>query len=137
MLILAALWVCAEIPSLAWGLRGYRIASQALGFVVMCLMFAIIRREVDRAADITLDVIAQALVGYLLIGIACMAIYAVANLIDGKIFAPPLGNDQMASFEYFSFSTLTSLGSGVRHLASLLAMARIPSLDERADRNLD
>jgi voltage-gated potassium channel len=112
VLVLAALWICAEIPSLVWGLRGYRIASQVLGFAVMCLMFAIVRREVDRAADITLDVIAQALVGYLLIGIAWMAIYAVANLIDGRIFAPPLRSDQMASFEYFSFSTLTSLGSG-------------------------
>ncbi len=112
VLVLAALWICTDIPSLLWGLRGYRIASQALGFGVMCLMFAIIRREVDRAADITLDVIAQALVGYLLIGIAWMAIYAIANLIDGNIFVPPLRNDQLASFEYFSFSTLTSLGFG-------------------------
>jgi Ion channel len=112
VLILAVPWICTDILSVLWGLRGYRIASQALGFAVMCLMFAIIRREVDRADEITLDVIAQALVGYLIIGIAWMAIYAVANLLDGKIFAPPLRNDQMASFEYFSFSTLTSLGSG-------------------------
>ena len=38
-------------------------------------MFAIIRREVDRADEITEDVIAQALVGYLIIGIAWMAVY--------------------------------------------------------------
>jgi voltage-gated potassium channel len=78
----------------------------------MRLMFEIIRREVDRADEITLDVITQALVGYLIIGIAWMAIYAVANLLDVKIFAPPSRNDQMASFAYFSFSTLTSLGPG-------------------------
>src|SRR5208337_3507405 len=55
VLVLAALWICTDIPSLALGVRGYRIASLALGFAVMCLMFAIIRREVDRAEEITLD----------------------------------------------------------------------------------
>ena len=112
MLVLSALWIGIYIPSLLLGARGYRIASEALGFAIICLMFVIIRREVDRAEEITLDVIAQALVGYLIIGMAWMQIYAVANVIDGKIFAPPLPNNQMASFEYFSFATLTALGSG-------------------------
>ena len=36
----------------------------------------------------------------------------MAHRLDGKIFSPPLPNDHIASFEYFSFSTLTSLGFG-------------------------
>lgn len=112
VLAVSAIWFCVYLAGIISSACGWHIVSHILGFAGICLMFTIIRREVDRADEITQDVIAQALVGYLIIGIAWMQVYAVANLIDGKIFSPPLPNDHMASFEHFSFSTLTSLGFG-------------------------
>jgi hypothetical protein len=92
----ACCWVCAATAS----------PRRLLGFAVMCLMFTIIRREVSGADEITLDVIAQALVRYLIIGIAWIAIYAVANLIDGKIFASSLQNDQNGKLRIFQLIDL-------------------------------
>jgi len=91
-----------------------RTAGAAFAWIAAMLLFAVILilREVLTAKDVTLQSIFGALSAYLVIGLMFAAGYATMSAFGG---APFFANGQpgsTATFQYFSFTTLTTVGYG-------------------------
>jgi hypothetical protein len=84
-------------------------------WAALVLLFAvvIIVREVIRVPEVTLQSIAGAVSAYMILGLMFAAIYAaIDHFSGGSFFARGQPDHGVKTFQYFSFTTLTTLGYG-------------------------
>ena len=84
--------------------------------ILLLLTVVLIVRQVLLLPDVTIQSIFGALSAYLLIGLMFASFYsAISHLAPGPFFSPgqlPHGRPNTTIFQYFSFTTLTTLGYG-------------------------
>jgi Ion channel len=80
--------------------------------LVLLLSIALILRRVLARPDITVQSIYGAISAYMILGLMFAAVYSAISHFDGSTFFANgrVGNTQ--TFQYFSFTTLTTLGYG-------------------------
>ena len=112
------------------GLTGLGAASAWTGVLLLLIVVAVVR-QILAASLVTLQSIYGAISAYLIIGLMFSAFYsAMYYLHDRTFFAQAVTGNVRSVFQYFSFTTLTTLGygdftaasSGGRAVAMLEAM---------------
>jgi hypothetical protein len=93
---------------------GSAAAGAAFAWITAMLLFAVILilREVLIGKDVTLQSIFGAISAYLIIGLMFAAGYAAMNALGGAPFFADGQPGNAATFQYFSFTTLTTVGYG-------------------------
>ncbi|GAA4843722.1 hypothetical protein GCM10023221_22410 [Luteimicrobium xylanilyticum] len=83
-------------------------------FVTAMLLVTLVSTlsRVLRHRRVTLQTIAGALSAYLLVGMMFSTVFAVVSWLGPHPFFAGGGNEDLRSFQYFSFSTLTTTGYG-------------------------
>ena len=111
------------------GLVGRGVASAWTALLLLAIVIMILR-QILAADAVTLRSIFGAISAYLIIGLMFSAIYAAIYFLHNQAFFADHERGISANFQYFSFTTLTTLGygdftaaaSGGRALAMLEAM---------------
>ncbi len=111
------------------GLAGRGVASIWTALVLMVIV-VMIMRQILAAQTVTLQSIFGAISTYLIIGLMFSAIYAAIYFLHNQHFFADNRTGDLSNFQYFSFTTLTTLGygdftaagSGGRAVAMLEAM---------------
>ena len=93
------------------GLTGRGIASIWTALLLLVIV-AMIMRQILAADTVTLQSIFGAISTYLIIGLMFAAIYAAIYFLHNQIFFADNRAGNVAHFQYFSFTTLTTLGYG-------------------------
>jgi hypothetical protein len=80
----------------------------------LMLLFAVVLivRRVLEQSEVTLQSIFGAVSAYMIIGLMFAAIYAAIYRFTGSFFVQGTRHDDLKTFQYFSFTTLTTLGYG-------------------------
>ncbi|WP_425814258.1 potassium channel family protein [Luteimicrobium sp. DT211] len=90
--------------------------AAGIGTVFVTVMLVVtlvsILGRVLRHPHVTLQSIAGALSAYLLVGMTFSAVFAVVSWLGPHPFFAGGGNENVRSFQYFSFTTLTTTGYG-------------------------
>lgn len=89
--------------------RGVASAWKAL---LLLVIVAMIMRQILIARAVTLQSIYGAISTYLIIGLMFSAIYGAIYFLHGRQFFAPHEQGTSSNFQYFSFTTLTTLGYG-------------------------
>jgi ion channel len=80
---------------------------------MLLLAVVLIVRQVIGLPEVTMQSICGAVSGYLILGLMFAAIYAaIDHFSGGSFFAPGQRDNGLKTFQYFSFTTLTTLGYG-------------------------
>jgi voltage-gated potassium channel Kch len=91
-------------------------AGRALTFiwttVLLLLTVLVLIRQILLMPTVTLQSIYGAVSAYLMIGLMFAAIYAASYYLNGRAFFAGNESGTAATFQYFSFTTLTTLGYG-------------------------
>ncbi|HEX5190106.1 MAG TPA: potassium channel family protein [Streptosporangiaceae bacterium] len=111
------------------GLVGRGVASAWTALVLLVIVVMILR-QILAAEAVTLQSIFGAISTYLIIGLMFSALYAAIYYLNNRHFFANHQPGHPSSFQYFSFTTLTTLGygdftaagSGGRAVAMLEAM---------------
>src|ERR1035437_4778265 len=90
---------------------GYGAAEIWKALILLLTAVLIVRRVLDRPT-VTLQSIYGALSAYLIIGLMFAACYAAMGHLDGAPFFADAQPASTQTFQYFSFTTLTTLGYG-------------------------
>jgi hypothetical protein len=93
------------------GNTGRGVAAVWSGLLLLLMVITIVR-QILSAPEVTLQSIYGAICAYLIIGLMFSAFYGAMYYLHDRTF---FANDQMgdaANFQYFSFTTLTTLGYG-------------------------
>ena len=93
------------------GIIGRGIAS-AWGGVLLLFIVVIVLRQILAAPAVTVQSIYGVLSAYLIIGLMFAAFYGAMYYFSGKTFFAAGQPGSSANFQYFSFTTLTTLGYG-------------------------
>jgi Ion channel len=93
------------------GTIGRGVASLWAGLLLLVIV-AIILREILSAPAVTVQSIYGALSAYLIIGLMFSAFYAAMYYFNGRSFFAAGQQGSSSNFQYFSFTTLTTLGYG-------------------------
>jgi hypothetical protein len=80
--------------------------------VLLLLIVVFLIRQILLMPDVTVQSIYGAISAYLIIGLMFAAIYAAMYYLNGRVFFAPNEVGNAATFQYFSFTTLTTLGYG-------------------------
>lgn len=86
------------------------VAIWAAGLLLITVVLLI--RQILMMPTVTIQSIFGAVSAYLIIGLAYASIYAAAYYLHGRTFFAAGQPGQPATFQYFSFTTLTTLGYG-------------------------
>jgi hypothetical protein len=90
--------------------------GQALTFIwttlLLLLTVLVLIRQILMMPTVTLQSIYGAVSAYLIIGLMFAAIYAASYYLNGRTFFAGNRQATAATFQYFSFTTLTTLGYG-------------------------
>jgi Ion channel len=89
-----------------------RGAADAWAGLLLLLMVVVILRQILAAPEVTLQSIYGAISAYLIIGLMFAAFYGAMYYLDGGRFFAENEPASAANFQYFSFTTLTTLGYG-------------------------
>lgn len=89
-----------------------RGAADIWAGVLLFLMVVLILRQILAAPTVTLPSIYGAISAYLIIGLMFAACYAAMYFLGGEHFFAGNEHASSANFQYFSFTTLTTLGYG-------------------------
>ncbi len=111
------------------GLTGRGVAAAWTALLLLAIV-ATILRQILAASEVTIQSIYGAISAYLIIGLMFSAMYSAIYFLHGKHFFAHNAAGDPFDFQYFSFTTLTTLGygdftaadSGSRALAMLEAM---------------
>ena len=87
------------------------VAQVWTGLVLLATVVTIVRR-VLASSSVTLQSIYAALSAYIIIGLMFAAFYGAMNRLGGAAFFANSQPDDIKTFQYFSFTTLTTLGYG-------------------------
>jgi hypothetical protein len=80
--------------------------------VLLLLAVLLLIRQILLMPTVTLQSIFGAVSAYLMIGLMFAAIYSASYYLSGRTFFSPNEPGSPATFQYFSFTTLTTLGYG-------------------------
>jgi Ion channel len=97
--------------SLTAGDEGTGIANLWTGLILLFAVGVIVRRVLS-LGTVTIQSIYGAISAYLIIGLMFAAFYAAIDHLTGHAFFEPGRGDNTQTFQYFSFTTLTTLGYG-------------------------
>jgi len=103
--ILALLSYLKDVPSLD-------MLSNILGGLLLAYTAAIILFHLFREDRITGDMIMGAICAYFLMGLVWAFVYSTLELFQPGSFQMPQGTVNQATFAYYSYVTLTTLGYG-------------------------
>jgi hypothetical protein len=123
---LVALALALPAATLLWAEQGGRSEPSAAVWVLFALfvvfLLVVVSRDVLRAVRVTADTIQGAVAVYLLLALVWAVAYTILNSLDpgafqlsvadsARVQSTRAGGD-MATFVYFSFVTLTTMGYG-------------------------
>jgi hypothetical protein len=97
--------------SLATGDEGTGVANLWAGLILLFAVGVIVRRVLS-LGTVTMQSIYGAISAYLIIGLMFAAFYAAIDHLSGHAFFEAGRGDNTQTFQYFSFTTLTTLGYG-------------------------
>ena len=98
--------------SLTTGDEGTGVANVWTGLILLFAVVVIVRRVLS-FDTVTIQSIYGVLSAYLIVGLMFAAFYAAIDHLTGTpFFVPGQGKDITQNFQYFSFTTLTTLGYG-------------------------
>ena len=80
-------------------------------FMLLFAVVLIVRRVIDQP-EVSLQSIFGAVSAYMILGLMFAAIYAAMDRFGGSFFLQGASHDDLKTFQYFSFTTLTTLGYG-------------------------
>ena len=80
--------------------------------VLLLLIVVVLIRQVLSMPEVTVQSIYGAISAYLIIGLMFSAIYSSMYYLNGRVFFTGNQVGNSATFQYFSFTTLTTLGYG-------------------------
>jgi hypothetical protein len=109
---LAAGSVATLAVLVAGSTNGVRGAASLWVALVLAATIVLVVRHVLRHPVVTLQTIAGALSAYLLIGLMFAEVYTAMSRLDGRPFFAGGQLPDSATVQYFSFTTLTTLGYG-------------------------
>ncbi len=93
------------------GLTGRGVASAWTALLLLAIV-ATILRQILAASVVTMQSIYGAISAYLIIGLMFSAVYSAIYFLHGRQFFANNAPSHPADFQYFSFTTLTTLGYG-------------------------
>jgi hypothetical protein len=93
------------------GLVGRGAASVWTGALLLAIVITILR-QILAAPQVTLESIFGAISAYLIIGLMFSAFYAAMYFLNARHFFAHNEAGNISDFQYFSFTTLTTLGYG-------------------------
>jgi hypothetical protein len=97
----------------AGGMKGLATLNAVLSLVVMGLLAGVVLLQVFREGPMTLHRVQGAVAVYLLVGLMWAAVYELIALHwPGAFQLPDAASWSPSNLEYFSFSTLTTVGYG-------------------------
>ena len=106
--MLLAVWLYHFFPRQPIIVSGEFFGMLFLGFVIICMLGFIFREE-----EVTREVIQMAIAVYLLMAVMWAFAYSILDFFYPDAFAAPGGpREEVYSFLYFSFITITTLGYG-------------------------
>ena len=117
--LVVALWIPLELHLWTLDTRVGRVVQDTMtsGFLLWVLI--VVLREVFRAGTSEVDAVVGALCGFLLILMTFMRVHGLIEALhpdsyrtDGQPFSARSGAMMLASFQYFSTITLTTVGFG-------------------------
>jgi voltage-gated potassium channel len=126
MLWIAVIWLSAFIDWHSWQWLAQLIAYGGRSIFLFTIIVFMLR-HILRSREINLDLIFAAISIYLFIGMAFALLYRINTVLDPDALSVQIHEqaNQFATFIYFSFVTLTTLGYGdilpVSHFARTLA----------------
>ncbi|HEV2372450.1 MAG TPA: potassium channel family protein [Streptosporangiaceae bacterium] len=103
--------VGAMLAALTGTRTGYGISDVWKGLVLLLSAVLIVRRVLARPT-VTIQSIYGALSAYLIVGLMFAALYAAMQHLSGSSFFVDREAGNTQTFQYFSFTTLTTLGYG-------------------------
>lgn len=112
--ITAGLVVCVALIAISASLRtdtGHALTA-IWTTVLLLLTVMVLVRQILLMPSVTLQSIFGAVSAYLIIGMLFAAIYSAIYYLDGRAFFTGNEPGNSATFQYFSFTTLTTLGYG-------------------------
>jgi Ion channel len=92
--------------------RAAGVAYLWMALVLMCAAGLVLYRVLASGHDVTLQSIFAAISAYMIMGLMFAALYAAISKFDGGIFFADGNAGNIKTFQYFSFTTLTTLGYG-------------------------
>jgi ion channel len=105
-----------SVPALALALTQANDAGAGAAFlwiaVILLLAVVIIVRRVIAQPSVTLQSIYGAVSAYMIIGLMFAAVYGAVSQFSGGAFFAHGSPGNLKTFQYFSFTTLTTLGYG-------------------------
>jgi Ion channel len=113
LMIAAAIGGSAIAITLALTHSSGAVGGVGFGWGAVMLLFAValIIRRVLEQPDVTLQSIFGAVSAYMILGLMFAATYAAVYHFSGQFFVQR-GHNDLKTFQYFSFTTLTTLGYG-------------------------
>jgi ion channel len=90
---------------------GRGVASIWTGLLLLAIVVTILRQTLT-ASEVTLQSIYAVISAYLIIGLMYAAFYAAMYYLSGRTFFANRQSGNSSTFQYFSFTTLTTLGYG-------------------------
>jgi hypothetical protein len=88
------------------------IAAGTLGLIIAAVVPLVILRHIVRSAEVTIRLVLGAIVVYLLIGLCYSSAYPILAGLTGEPFFVQVTDPTSATFIYFSYTTLTTVGFG-------------------------
>jgi hypothetical protein len=109
VLPLAGLWMLAHVLELL--LRRYYY-SPYIGFLLNISVAIGILSKFEEKREVTRNLIAEAVIGYLVIAVGFSQVYWILNQVLPHSFNPPVPATEQSTYLYFSLTTLTTVGFG-------------------------
>jgi voltage-gated potassium channel len=109
VLPLVALWMLSHVLELFVG-RYY--FSPYIGLALSCAVVVGIVSKFEDKCEVTRNLIAEAVIGYLVIAVAFSQVYWILNRTFANAFTPPVSHAESSTYLYFSLTTLTTVGFG-------------------------
>jgi len=111
--ILVAGAVAASALALFTGdTRASEVAVGTIGFAIAAVVPVVILRRIAQSAEITYRLVIGALVVYLLLGLCYAYVFALIALLGGEPFFVQTAAPTSATYLYFSYVTLSTVGYG-------------------------
>jgi hypothetical protein len=109
VLPLAGLWMISHIVEIF--LAKYYF-SPYIGFLLSCAVAVGILSKFEEAREISRNLIAEAVISFLVIAVGFSQIYWILNRVLSHAFTPPVPASEQSTYLYFSLTTLTTAGFG-------------------------
>jgi Ion channel len=109
VLPLAALWMVCHVIELLF-LRYY--FSPYVGLLLNIAVVVGILAKFEEKREVTRNLIAEAVISYLVIAVGFSQLYWILNRVLPDSFNPPVPIAEQSTYLYFSLTTLTTVGFG-------------------------